>query len=64
MLGSDFDNNFVKVPSVGATGGILIAWRSKLGSISSGRVDSHSASVQFCPKIGVMVIELCLQATR
>jgi len=28
MLGSDFDNNYICLPSVGASGGILIAWRS------------------------------------
>jgi exonuclease III len=27
MLGSDFDNNFICLPSEGASGGILIAWR-------------------------------------
>jgi exonuclease III len=49
MLGSDFDNNFVFQPSVGASGGILIAWRSGLGPVQASRVDNHSVSVQFCP---------------
>lgn len=31
MLGLDFDNNFICLPSVGASGGILIAWKAKLG---------------------------------
>lgn len=49
MLGADFDNNFLFLPSVGASGGILMAWRSKLGSIGASRTDSYSISVQFCP---------------
>jgi mannosylglycoprotein endo-beta-mannosidase len=47
MLGSDFDNNYIFLPSVGASGGILIAWRSCLGMVSARRVDTFSASVQF-----------------
>ena len=52
MLGSDFDNNFICLPSEGASGGILIAWRIRLGTVGSTRVDTHSASVQFCPSNG------------
>jgi len=52
MLGSDFDNNFVSLPSVGASGGILIAWRSRLGTIGASRLDSHCVSIQFCPVNG------------
>ena len=33
MLGSDFDNNFIYLPSDGASGGILVAWRLQLGTI-------------------------------
>jgi len=33
MLGSDFDNNFICRPSIGASGGILIAWRRRLGTV-------------------------------
>lgn len=29
MLGSNFDNNFVVLPSDGASGGILVAWRGE-----------------------------------
>ena len=47
MLGSDFDNNYIFLPSVGASGGILIAWRGCLGTVSAKRVDTFSASVQF-----------------
>ena len=52
MLGSDFDNNYICLPSVGASGGILIAWRSRLGAIQASRKDNHSASVQFCSASG------------
>jgi exonuclease III len=52
MLGADFDNNFIFLPSVGASGGLLIAWRACLGVVSSSRVDNFSASVQFCPSEG------------
>jgi len=52
MLGTDFDNNFIFLPSVGASGGILIAWSARLGTVSSSRVDTFSASVQFCPSDG------------
>jgi hypothetical protein len=39
LLGPDFDNNFVTLNSVGASGGVLLAWRSKLGAIVDSRVD-------------------------
>jgi len=47
MLGIDVDNNYIFLPSTGASGGILIAWRSCLGSVSASRVDTFSTSVQF-----------------
>lgn len=52
MLGVDFDNNFVFLPSVGARGGILIAWRSKLGNIRASRINTFTVSAQFCPENG------------
>lgn len=52
MLGSEFDNNFIYLPSEGASGGILLAWRIQLGSIGATRLDAHSVSVQFCPSDG------------
>jgi hypothetical protein len=45
MLGSEFDNNFVFLPSVGASGGILIAWRSRLGSLGASTVDHYCISI-------------------
>jgi exonuclease III len=29
MLGSDFDNNFIVLPFVGASGGVLIVWPTR-----------------------------------
>lgn len=52
MLGSDLDNNFVALPSIGASGGILVPWRAKLGVIGASRLDNYSVSVQFCPEHG------------
>jgi hypothetical protein len=52
MLGSKFDNNFVFLPSIGASGGIFISWRSRLGSVAASRVDSYSTTVQFSPENG------------
>ena len=52
MLGTEFDNNFIFLPSAGASGGIVIAWRHHLGAVQASRVDSHSLSVQFCPNNG------------
>jgi exonuclease III len=38
MLGSDF-SYFIELPSIGASGGILIAWRHGLGQASASRID-------------------------
>ncbi|KAL5647183.1 hypothetical protein ACJX0J_041538, partial [Zea mays] len=46
MLGPAFDN-FVFLPSVGASGGILVAWKNSIGICASSRVDGHSVSVNF-----------------
>lgn len=46
---SDFDNNFIFLPSVGASGTILMAWRTKVGAIGASKIDSHSVLVQLCP---------------
>ena len=52
MLGVEFDNNFIFLPSIGASGGILIAWRARLGMVNSSRVDAFSSSVQFSSSDG------------
>jgi exonuclease III len=46
MLGPDFCD-FVVLPSVGASGGILVAWRDRISHQGNYRIDSHSVSVQF-----------------
>jgi exonuclease III len=45
MLGSDFDNNFIFLPFVGASGGVLIVWRAALGTVGASRLDAYCASV-------------------
>jgi hypothetical protein len=50
-LGSDFAH-FVELPSAGASGGILVAWRSGLGAAVATRVDNFCLSVKFCPDNG------------
>jgi hypothetical protein len=47
MLGSEFDNNFICLPSIGASGGVLISWRTSLGNLAASRIDTFNASVQF-----------------
>jgi len=44
MLGSVF-SHWVVLPAVGASGGILLAWRQDLGPATASRVDEHSISV-------------------
>jgi exonuclease III len=47
MLGADFPD-YVYLPSVGASGGILIAWRRHIGHTEQRKLHNHSVSVQFC----------------
>jgi hypothetical protein len=37
----------MNLPAVGTTGGIILAWRSRIGVVLSSRLDSFSSSVQF-----------------
>lgn len=60
MLGNDFDNNFCFLPANGASGGILIAWRNRLGTVGASRIDSHCVSVQFCPDQGAAWWLICV----
>jgi exonuclease III len=63
MLGPDF-SNFVFLPSVGASGGILIAWKDSLGSLGNSRIGNFSVSVQFCPAGGIAVVaNMCVWTT-
>lgn len=50
-LGANF-TGYIELPSVGASGGILIAWRRSLGTTGERRVNNHSASVQFLSAVG------------
>ena len=45
-LGSDF-TGYLALPSVGASGGILVAWRHHVGISGAQRVDNFSMSIQF-----------------
>lgn len=47
MLGSDF-SHYAELPSIGASGGIFLAWRQSIGPAAAVRVDSHCIFVQFC----------------
>ena len=44
--------DYVVVPSAGASGGILIAWRCHIGVSGVQRVDNHSVIIQFTAKDG------------
>ena len=51
-LGTDF-SEFAELPSVGASGGILVACRRHLGIAGACHVNANSVTVQFCPVNGV-----------
>jgi hypothetical protein len=63
MLRPDF-SNFVFLPSVGTSGGILIAWKDGLGSLGNSRIDNFSVSVQFYPAGGTAWWLTCVWTTR
>jgi hypothetical protein len=46
MLGSEFAD-YVFLPSEGASGGILVAWKNHLRCTGESGVDNHSVSIQF-----------------
>lgn len=50
-LGSDF-SDFVTAPSVGASGGILVAWRRHVKVSGVWRGDNYSVSIQFFQESG------------
>jgi exonuclease III len=45
-LGADF-TDFITLPSNGASGGILVAWKRHIGTSGARRIDNYSLSVQF-----------------
>jgi exonuclease III len=51
-LGSSF-TDFLELPAVGASGGILIAWKHHVNTTGARRVDTHSISIQFCSEYGM-----------
>jgi exonuclease III len=51
LFGPDF-GNYRFLPSVGASGGVLIAWHDRVGCLGNFRLGSHSVSVQFNPDEG------------
>jgi len=48
LLGSDFPH-WLELPAIGASGGILVAWRHGLGLDNATRLDTFSVSIQFSP---------------
>jgi len=48
LLGSDFPH-WLELPAIGASGGILVAWRHRLGPANATRLDTFSVSIQFSP---------------
>ena len=46
ILGADFDQ-YIMLPSDGASGGILISWKKHIKVTGLNRVDSYSISLQF-----------------
>jgi exonuclease III len=52
MLGPAF-GSFMFLPSVGASGGILMACHERLGCLGNFRIDTHSVSIQFIPGEGL-----------
>lgn len=62
MLGYDFTYS-MSLPSVGASGGVLVAWRHGLGPAVATQVDNFSVSVQFSPANGrAWWLTLCVWA--
>lgn len=47
MLGADF-SELIFLPSMGVSGGILVAWNRRLGFTGQKRIDSDCILVQFC----------------
>ena len=48
-LGSNFVHKLA-LPSVGSSGGILVAWSNEIGPASASRVDHYSVTIQFSPR--------------
>jgi exonuclease III len=48
-LGSNFVHKLF-LPSVGSSGGILVAWSNEIGPANASWVDHHSVTIQFSPR--------------
>lgn len=62
-LGPDFCN-FLFRPSAGASGGILVSWKSHVGFRGNGQVDNQSLGGILSGEWSPMVTDLCLRASR
>lgn len=62
-LGSDF-SDFIALPAVGASGGILVAWRRHIGITGNRRVDAHSVYSVLSREWSFVVAHLCLRTSR
>jgi hypothetical protein len=51
MLEVEF-NNFISLPAVGASGGIIVAWRARVDAALNFRLDTYGASAQFVFELG------------
>jgi exonuclease III len=51
ILGVEF-SDFVFLPSMGTSGGILVAWKRNVGHTGLTRIDYHYVYVQFCKNYG------------
>jgi exonuclease III len=51
ILGSEFSCS-MELPAIGASGGILVAWKQSLGATDARQIGHHNVTVQFCPEGG------------
>jgi exonuclease III len=63
ILGVDFEH-FVYLPSLGASGEILVAWKRHLQVTGLSRVDTFSVSVQFKNSNGQLVVNQCIWSPK
>jgi hypothetical protein len=62
-LGSSF-TDFLELPAVGASGGILTAWKHHANTTGNRRVDMNSISIQFCSEHGMAWWLTCVWDAR
>jgi hypothetical protein len=59
LLVADF-SNYVHLASVGACGGILVAWMDHLGFLGNSIPGNHLVSIQFCSTSGIHSWPTCV----